>query len=261
MVTKRILLSTVFMSISFFHFMNAQTIDSLNCDKYFNRLENSQLKNLWSQAPFLKHNNSPILCEVCDIISANSYKNFIATLILNKKGIPVCIKTYHEIIQDSLINRIIELLYKIEFDPAITNKDTIMSHYTLIFNTQKCEIYRNMYAQTETKIIKDSISTTCIQCDSLYNRICPDNLIIFGHPEHMAQFPGGEKALMIFLRNHIEYPLTCKEKAIQGRVIVAVRFIRTKRQAFKSTRTQTPPTVFPRIAQHTAKAWMQSTLS
>ncbi|MCL2649408.1 MAG: energy transducer TonB [Candidatus Azobacteroides sp.] len=81
-------------------------------------------------------------------------------------------------------------------------------------------IFCCMYAQTESKTAKDSVFMICVQCDSLYNRICLDNPIIFGGPEHLAQFPGGAKELMIFLRNHIEYPLECKEQAIQGRVVV-----------------------------------------
>jgi TonB family protein len=75
-----------------------------------------------------------------------------------------------------------------------------------------------MYAQTESITIKDSVFMTCAQCDSLYNRICPPN--IFGHPENLEEFPGGVIELMNFLRNNLQYPKECKEKAIQGRVIV-----------------------------------------
>lgn len=77
-----------------------------------------------------------------------------------------------------------------------------------------------MYAQTESKTVKDSIYTTCIQCDSLYNRICSDNPAIFGHPESPPMFPGGDKSLMIFLKDNIQYSSECKEQAIQGRVVV-----------------------------------------
>jgi protein TonB len=73
-------------------------------------------------------------------------------------------------------------------------------------------IFCCMYAQTESK--------TCIQCDSLYRQICPDNPAIFGHPEYLPQFPGGEAELMNFLRSNLQYPLECKEKAIEGRVVV-----------------------------------------
>jgi TonB family protein len=76
-----------------------------------------------------------------------------------------------------------------------------------------------MYAQTESKTVKDSIYTLCIQCDSLYNRICPDSAI-FGHPESLPQFFGGDKALMMFLKDNVQYPSECKEQAIQGRIVV-----------------------------------------
>jgi len=80
-----------------------------------------------------------------------------------------------------------------------------------------------MNAQTESKTAKDSLYMACTQCDSLYNKICPKNIRIFWGPEHLAKFTGGEKGLMIFLRDHIQYPVECKENKIQGRVIV--RFI------------------------------------
>jgi len=73
-----------------------------------------------------------------------------------------------------------------------------------------------IYAQT----FKDSVDIACLECESLYKRICPENRLVFGEPECLAQFPGGEKELMIFLRNNVEYPLECKEKNIQGYVVV-----------------------------------------
>lgn len=81
-------------------------------------------------------------------------------------------------------------------------------------------IYCSIFAQTNSKTEKDSLDITCMQCDSLYSQICPDNPKVFGHPERSAEFPGGAKALMIFLGNHIQYPAECKEKTIQGRVTV-----------------------------------------
>lgn len=75
-----------------------------------------------------------------------------------------------------------------------------------------------IYAQKESKTVKDSISL-CIQCDSLYNRICPDNGI-YGHPEHLGGFPGGVEELINFLRNNIQYPTECKDKKIEGRVYI-----------------------------------------
>jgi len=81
-------------------------------------------------------------------------------------------------------------------------------------------IFCYMYAQTKSKTVKDNIYKTCIQCDSLYNRICPDSPAIFGHPESLPQFFGGDKALMMFLKDNIQYPTECKEQDIQGSVVV-----------------------------------------
>lgn len=74
-----------------------------------------------------------------------------------------------------------------------------------------------LYAQTESKTVKDSISL-CIQCDSLYNRICPEN--VYGHPENLGGFSGGVEELINFVRNNIQYPTECKDKKIQGQVII-----------------------------------------
>ena len=81
-------------------------------------------------------------------------------------------------------------------------------------------IYCYVNAQTNSETDKDSLYITCFQCDSLYNQICPDSVVFFINQEHPAQFPGDVKDLMLFLRNHIQYPTECKEKAIQGRVVV-----------------------------------------
>jgi len=77
-----------------------------------------------------------------------------------------------------------------------------------------------LYAQTESTTSRDSVYMTCVQCDSLYNRICPDTPIIFSDPENFPEFPGGEIELLNFIKKNLEYPRECKEKAIQGRVII-----------------------------------------
>lgn len=77
-----------------------------------------------------------------------------------------------------------------------------------------------VHSQTDPKITEDNRYITCIQCDSLYKQICPDKSIIFGEPEHLAQFPGGEKELMLFIRKQLKYPSECRKKAIQGYVVV-----------------------------------------
>lgn len=43
---------------------------------------------------------------------------------------------------------------------------------------------------------------------------------VFTSVEQMAQFPGGEAALMSWVANHINYPATAQENGVQGRVVV-----------------------------------------
>jgi TonB family protein len=75
-----------------------------------------------------------------------------------------------------------------------------------------------LYAQTTSKTINDSEVLTCFQCDSLSNRICLET--VYGHPENLAQFPGGPIELMNFITKNFQYPEECKKEAIQGRVVV-----------------------------------------
>jgi TonB family protein len=64
---------------------------------------------------------------------------------------------------------------------------------------------------------------TCKECDSLYNRICSESSEIFGEPEKLPVFPGGEKEMMKFLKENLKWPTECTGMGVQGRVIV--RFI------------------------------------
>jgi protein TonB len=49
----------------------------------------------------------------------------------------------------------------------------------------------------------------------------PDTTKVFGDiAEQMPMFPGGDRKLMEYLKNHVQYPKECAEKNIQGRVIV-----------------------------------------
>jgi hypothetical protein len=47
-----------------------------------------------------------------------------------------------------------------------------------------------------------------------------DTSQVFMVVEEMPEFPGGEEALMEYLRSNIQYPERCKENKIQGRVLI-----------------------------------------
>jgi protein TonB len=46
---------------------------------------------------------------------------------------------------------------------------------------------------------------------------------VYTYVEQMPEFPGGENALMEFLRKNLHYPATAREQGVEGRVIV--RFV------------------------------------
>jgi hypothetical protein len=83
------------------------------------------------------------------------------------------------------------------------------------------------YPDSDIELGQDTIllnnEITCSECDSLYNNICPERPEIFGGPEKLPSFPGGERAMMKFLVENLKCPSECIEMGIQGRVIV--RFI------------------------------------
>jgi TonB family protein len=49
-----------------------------------------------------------------------------------------------------------------------------------------------------------------------------DEQVIWGVPEQMPNFPGGEKALMDYISEHLVYPQEAKETGIEGRVFIGV---------------------------------------
>jgi len=73
---------------------------------------------------------------------------------------------------------------------------------------------------TELRTEKNNLTQACNDCDSLHNHICPSN---FEELDSPPQFPGGDKALMEFIRENLRWPIGYAEMSTQGRVIV--RFI------------------------------------
>jgi hypothetical protein len=152
-MVKKIVLFIVLASTLLFYPIRAQSKDSIKCDEYFHQLgkEKIQLITLWSRAPVLKENNAHVLSELCTLISGDSCESLVAAFILDKNGNPLCVKTYNEIINDSLRNEVIKLLYMIEFEPAIGDKQPVMSHFVLILDAQRCKMYKNMDVRNNRK--------------------------------------------------------------------------------------------------------------
>ena len=112
-----------------------------------------QIIDLWSRAPILKESNSSVLSKLCSIVPINSLEQIIAAFILDKKGKPICIRTYPEIKNDSIKNEIIQMLFQLEFEPAIGDKNPVISHCFLIINNKKCEMYKSMNKHKRRKVL------------------------------------------------------------------------------------------------------------
>ena len=80
-------------------------------------------------------------------------------------------------------------------------------------------------AQTIEKGHTNDSIFSCIDCDSLYKIVCsPRDTLIYGEDvDVMPQFPGGETALMYFIRDNTQYPQKFANINFQG--VVVVRFI------------------------------------
>jgi len=127
--------------------VKAQITDSIKCDEYFKDFGNVKSLTLWSRAPILKENNTSVLCELCNTVLTDSCTLFVATLILDTIGSPVCIQINPEITNDSIKDEVTKLLYQLKFKPALGNKNPVMSYYPIVINRIKCEMYKNMSKQ------------------------------------------------------------------------------------------------------------------
>jgi hypothetical protein len=140
-MVKKILFVSGFLLILFPLFLEGQTTDTIKCEDYFGRINDDLLITRWSRAPVLKESNEIILNNLCEILSDNSFEKVIATLIIDEKGIPVCVKTIPEINNDSLRNVVKEILYTIKFEPALRYEEPVISYYPIIFSKQRCGMY------------------------------------------------------------------------------------------------------------------------
>ena len=56
--------------------------------------------------------------------------------------------------------------------------------------------------------------------DKICFKVLHDTLKVFSSVEQMPEFPGGDAALMKYLREHLQYPPMAQEQGIQGKCIV-----------------------------------------
>ena len=150
MIKRIMLLSVVFISIIPFYSVEAQTTNSTNVEQ---SVEEIPLIVYWEKAPQLNNTtNKSVLCELCEIIkndsfkityklSNGSYKGIIVNLRLDKKGNPVWVDIYSEIIDDSLIDEITKLIYRLEFEPAEQGGISVSSDFMLHITPKNCELF------------------------------------------------------------------------------------------------------------------------
>jgi hypothetical protein len=143
MVRQLILIIVCLSNLSASYPINAQTVDSIDCEKYFEYLQESnnrgELITRWVKMPVLKECNHDVLSNICDLYSKDTVNRIIATLVIDKEGNPVCIHT--NIKNDSLKILIINWLYKLKFEPAIGFEKPVLSHYPIIIDSVKCKYY------------------------------------------------------------------------------------------------------------------------
>jgi TonB family protein len=64
-------------------------------------------------------------------------------------------------------------------------------------------------------------SKLCQLTDTEFQNQHSDSGIIFEVVEQMPEYPGGEKAMIEFIRKNFNYPKEAKEKGIEGRVLIS----------------------------------------
>ena len=63
----------------------------------------------------------------------------------------------------------------------------------------------------------DPVEAESVVAESTINQEPQDN-VVFTVVEEQPVFPGGEKAMMEFIKNNLKYPESCVKDSIQGRV-------------------------------------------
>ncbi len=122
----------------------------------------------------------------------------------------------------------IRVVQKMEkWKPAMSNGRLVRSkfHVTILLHSMpepSIPQYTNMPVLGFMDIGEDKDSTSCkIEKDQKSDSNNDDDDEVFvGMIEQMAVFPGGQKALMEFLKSNLVYPKAARDSSIQGRVIV-----------------------------------------
>jgi len=133
-----------------------------------------------------------------------------------------------EVPQENQIKQIVvppppELKATIQYTPPVIKKDEDIKDEELMKTQQELT---DTKAAISVATVEGSDKGTVDIADVAQHKVIiaePEKPQIFSHVEVMPQFPGGDGALMKWLRDNISYPPLAQEQGIQGRV--SLRFV------------------------------------
>jgi TonB family protein len=118
-------------------------------------------------------------------------------------------------------------LLPIDFDISKLNRDSIQSVFVIKPDQKEklAEIKKKYGAKTSNGVFV-MVSKEYFRKNAPELEVPPTDEKIYDTVDKMPEFPGGEKALLRYIRNNLNYPVEADGRRIQGTVIV--RFIVTR---------------------------------
>ncbi|MDR2682588.1 MAG: TonB family protein [Dysgonamonadaceae bacterium] len=113
-----------------------------------------------------------------------------------------------------------QLKETVQFTPPVIKKDEEVTN-ELISQQELTENKADISVKTVEGVKEGGVDIADLQDHKVV--VQEDKPQIFSHVEVMPSFPGGDKAMMQWLYDNIQYPVIAQEQGIQGRVIV--RFV------------------------------------
>ncbi|GHV57355.1 cell envelope biogenesis protein TonB [Bacteroidia bacterium] len=113
-----------------------------------------------------------------------------------------------------------QLKETVQFTPPIIKRDEEVTN-ELISQQELTENKADISVKTVEGVKEGGVDIADLQDHKVV--VQEEKPQIFSHVEVMPSFPGGEKAMMQWLQDNIQYPVIAQEQGIQGRVIV--RFV------------------------------------
>ncbi|MDR0541744.1 MAG: TonB family protein [Dysgonamonadaceae bacterium] len=113
-----------------------------------------------------------------------------------------------------------QLKETVQFTPPVIKKDEEVTN-ELISQQELTENKADISVKTIDGVKEGGVDIADLQDHKVV--VQEEKPEIFSHVEVMPSFPGGDKAMMQWLHDNIQYPVIAQEQGIQGRVIV--RFV------------------------------------